>query len=361
MVDKSLQVEESEVKVFDKFSLEDGIIGWMDGGGSNLVKINEQLPGIVKLVATTRSEKDGSNARKRSEEFGVPFAEFDFIAHEKEYDIHPGDYSRALGLLEIEEKLKQKDLAPEQLSELNIQHADLKSKIKSKTYVEDPLMIKNARVISGILFDRLILNTIYKKLPVFAAGGKALLPDYFVNKYFIINVHPGDLTKLDDYGKRLLVGDAWVASAKALELKYPRLYSSTHLMNSGMDEGPVFMRGYPLDIDYSRIEKLGYDLTKPKDRKIVGSAAQEALRHIGDHVIAGATFMDLFNKKWGNHTSTDNLAYNYLGTWYAVPKGITIRDHITNNPNTIFQRSPEFLEEKINDFYNTIEEAKKNG
>ena len=54
----SLEQRTQEVSPADvilyAFNMDNGLIGLMDCGGSNLVYINEQLRGIVKIIATAR-------------------------------------------------------------------------------------------------------------------------------------------------------------------------------------------------------------------------------------------------------------------------------------------------------------------
>lgn len=63
-------------------------------------------------------------------------------------------------------------------------------------------------------------------------------------------------------------------------------------MTPELDGGPVMMRGYALDIDYNRVGDVKGDCRR---RREVAEAAQEALKHLGNHVIAGAAFKDIFD------------------------------------------------------------------
>jgi hypothetical protein len=212
-------------------------------------------------------------------------------------------------------------------------------------------------------------NRMSPNMPVFAAGFMSLLSEEFVKSFFILNVHPGDLTQhavsvykedgrlVIKRGRRTIVGDAWIPPARALAAGHDNLYSSMHVLTSERDEGPVLMRGYPLAIDYNYLESR-INLSDMEVLKKVGSAAQETLKHIGDHVIAGASFLDLFDGKWGMHDS-GKLAYKYLGEWHLAPDGVTIHEHALNNLDTPFRRDRGFLDEKITEFYSAVEKISR--
>jgi len=57
----------------------------------------------------------------------------------------------------------------------------------------------------------------------------------------MINQHPADLTLLDSQGRRILVGNDPVLAA--LRLGMPRVRTSTFLVDSGEDSGPIICQG----------------------------------------------------------------------------------------------------------------------
>ena len=351
MLSNLIEVPENEVEQF-YFNMPDGIGVLMDCGGSNAVKIHEQLlmpqseagkrKSIVRWVGTSRVVHPEVRARQRAEEFGVsPPVEFDFREYENKYGIYPGDYFKAL-------------------------KPGLHSGIKSEHSPEKIIQIRNdiCKRFMDMIYERMEKDKILKNIPVFAAGFMALLSEEFVNNFFILNVHPGDLTKYElagerhiFRGKRAVVGDAWIPPAKAISAGYEELYSSMHVMTPEMDTGPVLMRGYPLPIDYNYLLSR-VDIRDEKILRKVGSAAQEALKHLGDHVIAGASFLDLFVGNWGKHKS-GTLAYCIDGRWYLAPNGITPEHHIKNHHYSQFARKKRFIDDKIAEFYQAVDEISR--
>ncbi|MCX6706675.1 MAG: hypothetical protein NT001_00865 [Candidatus Woesearchaeota archaeon] len=336
MITDSVHIlDESKVKIYHP-DIKKGLVGWMDCGGSNLAKINEQLPGIVRIVVTTRIDHPDVRARQRAEEFDVPLVELDFRRYEEEHGVKPGDYFKAL-------------------------NPDMHHQIKSQLSPEQIIQVRKdvCRQFLDKIYDAMDKHDISREIPMFAAGGMALLSGEFVNSFYILNVHPGDLTKYSNdgitRGRRTIVGDGWIPPARAIAAGHESLYSSMHTMVPEMDAGPVHMRGYALPIDYNWLMSKG-DIRDPEVLKKVGSAAQETLKHIGDHVIAGATFLDLFDGRWGMHES-GVLAYRADALWHLAPNGIMIEDHVkyrNGYGSTLFKRDNEFIEGKVREFYDAV-------
>ncbi len=339
MIADSKQVRKEEVTV-KQYDRDDGIVGLMDRGGSNLAKIDEQFKqatadGIVRIIATTQASHPDCNARNRAKEFGVPLVdEVDFLKYEEEKGVKQGDYYWAL------------------------QGPKYFWKIKSKVHPNKIIEIRNdlCKLLVEKLYVVMEREGIKKTIPQFAAGCMSLLSPEYVTPHYVLNIHPGDLTKheLDgmERGKRSIVGDAWKPPARAILAGHETLYSSMHVMIPKMDAGPVLMRGYGLPIDYNQLLTTAA-IHKPSVLKNVGSAAQEALKYLGDHVIAGATFWDLFQGNWGTHAGIP--AYKFKDIWHLAPNGIMIEDHVLNNPKTPFKRDQLFIDNKIEEFYAKIQ------
>jgi len=371
MITNSVKVPENEVSVF-KYKKEYGIIGGMDCGGSNLMKINEQIPGIVKIIITTRTHHEEVKARQRANELKLPLVELDFRRYEEEKGVFHGDYFKALQIREFESKVKE--IGDEKVNAKSFERVyysarirDLRDKIKSKLPLEKIIEVRNdvCNIFRDMIYEKMKNNGINPNIPMFAAGIMALFSEDFVSVskggFDIENVHPGDVTKYDLEGnlrhRRMIVGDGWIPPAKAISAGHDFLYSSFHKMIYEMDAGPIYMRGYGLPIDYNfLLSKVNI-----KDKEIlkqIGGIAQETLKYIGDHVIAGATFQDMFNGKWGYHKS-GVLAYKFDDEWYLAPNGIMIEDHVANNPNTVFKRDESFIKNKIKEFYANINKISK--
>ena len=327
---KIVPADEVTVYNFDRIG---GIIGMMDGGGSNLVKINDDLGGVVDLIITSRPNDPDCKAKQRAEEFGVPLVDVDFRQYERERGIFPGDYLKALD-------------------------PKTYNKIKSKRSVQEIIQVRKdvTALLDEKTLEAMSKHQIPLGMPRFAAGWMALLPGDYVKEHYIVNVHPGQLTQYEvdglSRGKRTITGDAWRPSAKAISAGHEELYSSMHIMTPEMDEGPNKMRGYPLHVDLNFIESY-VDIRDRKIQEQIGGIAQDILKVIGDHVIAGATFLDDFDKKWGMHKS-GVLAYRFGDNWHLVPHGITAYDHAENNPDTPFKRDPQFVIDQTNKFHDEV-------
>ena len=100
-----------------------------------------------------------------------------------------------------------------------------------------------------------------------------------------VNVHPADLSRLDDRGRRRFVGDDAVLEAIAAGEK--ELRSSTIWADLGVDTGPLLMLSPPLAVDLpAPLEELKAD---PKRLRQVAEAHQERLKEAGDWVVFPAT------------------------------------------------------------------------
>ncbi|MFH1505887.1 MAG: hypothetical protein ABIE94_02765, partial [archaeon] len=314
-------------------------VGWMDGGGSNLVRFNEQLPGHLKAVVTTHfPDGEKNKARQRADEFGVPFFDFDFQGKEEEVGIHPGDYYRALRWQEITKEIQQASGTQRQI--LLEEEAKLEARLRKSTDLPKLQIITTRYELTEQFVDEVTQflqdKGIDPRTPWFAAGGEVLMgPAFFKDDRMVVNIHPGLLQVCEAMpgykrGRRLLVGDAWRASAKALTMRLPEMYATMHRMTYKMDAGPIIMKSYPFPVDYNRLESK-VDLSDKKVLEAVASEVQERLKWVGDHVVSGATLLDMYEGNWGVHKDTGTLAYNFRGKWYLAPVGVSIDDHVENH------------------------------
>lgn len=100
-----------------------------------------------------------------------------------------------------------------------------------------------------------------------------------------INVHPADLSILDDKGRRRYVGDHAVRDAILAGEK--ELRSSTILIDEGVDTGPLLMVSAPLKVELpTDLENLRSDSKKLEE---VVKDHQERLKRIGDWKILPRT------------------------------------------------------------------------
>ncbi len=134
MIIDSVEVPESEVKPY-QFGRDDGIIGMMDCGGSNLVKIDEQFreatgSGIVRIIATSRINHPECKAREKAEKvLNVPFVEEDFARYEGEMGVQSGDYFKALNP-DLHSRIRS-GLSPQRIIQIR---ADVCKRLMDKIY-----------------------------------------------------------------------------------------------------------------------------------------------------------------------------------------------------------------------------------
>ncbi len=100
-----------------------------------------------------------------------------------------------------------------------------------------------------------------------------------------VNVHPADLSLVDERGDRRFVGDDAVLDAILAGEK--ELRSSTIWTDLGVDSGPLLMLSPPLAVDLpAPLEELKAD---PKRLRQVADEHQERLKQAGDWLVFPAT------------------------------------------------------------------------
>ena len=96
-----------------------------------------------------------------------------------------------------------------------------------------------------------------------------------------VNVHPADLSLVDQSGRRLFVGDDAVKDAIAAGQS--ELRSSTLWIDQGVDSGPLLMVSDPIPVELPRpLEELKQD---PAALRQVADQHQERLKQAGDWVV----------------------------------------------------------------------------
>ena len=172
---------------------------FMSGSGSNAVKILErhaeqEMAGVVTFEPVLMfTDNPDSNAEKISNRFGVPFS------------LNP-----------------IKDFYFER-------QASLSDKLVRKEY--DSVQLNNLRS-SNV--DAVAL-----------AGYDWVISPGICDNFVVVNVPPGDLRTKNADGKRNYVGLSWVPSAKAILNGDKYVYTSVHLVTSGLDEGPLLAVSAP--------------------------------------------------------------------------------------------------------------------
>lgn len=108
------------------------------------------------------------------------------------------------------------------------------------------------------------------------AGFKWVITDIIWNNYPTLNVHPADLLKVDEDGKRIYVGNNTIRRAIINEEKYVR--STIHLVNGGIDTGQILLQSVPISLIYPDGWK-----TMPISELI--ELNRERIKLWGDHII----------------------------------------------------------------------------
>jgi len=108
---------------------------------------------------------------------------------------------------------------------------------------------------------------------VAAAGYDWLISAELCRRFYIVNVHPGDLRAVDERGRRRYVGLAWVPSAKAVLAGERCVHSTTHMVTAELDGGPIaaVSQGVPVELPPG---------TRPADLLPEGSSLRELIEDI---------------------------------------------------------------------------------
>ena len=152
---------------------------------------------------------------------------------------------------------------------------------------------------------------------ILLAGYVWATTEAIVNHYWMVNVHPADLS-ISPYGHRLFAGADGVG--ETLRLKQQTICSSAHLATAEIDGGPLLMRSPSHVIDYSIPEE------NQLLRKAVLKAVNEHSRHLGARVI-----LEIAEGKFGLDENG-----NVLHDGEPVPAGVKIESWSENIPK--FQR-----------------------
>ncbi len=137
----------------------------------------------------------------------------------------------------------------------------------------------------------------------------------FITLNRCVNVHPADLTKLDEDGKRRFVGDDAVLDAILAGER--ELHSSTIWTDQGVDTGPLLMLSPPLKVE----PPIPLDILKddPDLLRKTADEHQERLKEAGDWVVFPATVEAI---------ARGRMALDDTGKVYvdgkSAPEGITL-------------------------------------
>lgn len=110
-------------------------------------------------------------------------------------------------------------------------------------------------------------------------GYMAVASEVLIKSFLGINVHPADLSILDEKGRRRFTGDHAVLDA--ILAGEPTVASSTHIIEPEVDGGRLLMISEPVTIYIPP----GADLTDSKVQHDVAGANQDRLKEKGDWAI----------------------------------------------------------------------------
>lgn len=158
------------------------------------------------------------------------------------------------------------------------------------------------------------------------AGYMSIATKPLINAYLGLNVHPADLSILNPNGTRKYVRHNTIYDAIINHEESIR--STVHLIDSGVDLGPMLMRSSPLSIDYAELSDslLELKLNKSyacKKIKEIANKYQELLKQNGDWMIYPKTILYLAEGRFG----MDDLGHLYFDD-KPIPNGITLEEII---------------------------------
>ena len=111
------------------------------------------------------------------------------------------------------------------------------------------------------------------------AGYMSIATQSLIGAFLGVNVHPADLSIINDDGSRKYTGDHAVRDAILAGEK--QLRSTTHIIERRVDHGRILMRSSPLEV----VLPDGFDLGDETAVKRIAKEHQGRLKEIGDWVI----------------------------------------------------------------------------
>lgn len=136
------------------------------------------------------------------------------------------------------------------------------------------------------------------------AGYMSIASDLLVNAFIGVNVHPADLSIMDETGKRIYIGDQAVRDA--IMAGESEIRATTHLVESVLDGGRILMISAPVIIP------VGTSTNRSE-------YYQEQLKKIGDWIIFPKTL---------EYIATGRFAQDEQGRLYCdgqvIPQGLKL-------------------------------------
>tara|TARA_Y100000310_G_scaffold344513_1_gene457672 strand:+ start:1642 stop:2430 length:789 start_codon:yes stop_codon:yes gene_type:complete len=145
------------------------------------------------------------------------------------------------------------------------------------------------------------------------AGWEWWTSDALTGPFYLVNMHPGDVTEKDEDGKPALMGLHHIPISKAILRELVYIHSSTMILNEGKDTGPGLIISDPLRLNLRghTYEELKVD--KELRHEIAGEN-QGYLKHCGDLVIFGPTLDNIANGNFEINPEKTKVAYKGIPT-----------------------------------------------
>jgi folate-dependent phosphoribosylglycinamide formyltransferase PurN len=151
-------------------------------------------------------------------------------------------------------------------------------------------------------YDRKTLDLIRSyNVDLIALGGYAwIVTKPLISNYTIVNVHPADLSVMEDE-KRKYMGLHHKPAMKAILAGEKSLHSTTHLVTEDLDMGPILVISKPLKIEFPYGINLE-DLKKSENKSLLERVAKEyqnKLKEVGDWEIFPLTIQWIAEGRFG--------------------------------------------------------------
>jgi len=121
-----------------------------------------------------------------------------------------------------------------------------------------------------------------------------------ISKYTIVNVHPADLSVVEN-GKKKYVGLYYIPAMRAILAGEKYLHSTTHLVTEDLDAGEILVISKPLKVELPEGVTLE-NLRKPENKDLLIKIAEEhqnKLKEIGDWEIFPLTLQWIAEGRFG--------------------------------------------------------------
>lgn len=154
------------------------------------------------------------------------------------------------------------------------------------------------------------------------AGYMSVASPVLVDAYLGINVHPGDLTVIDERtGKKKYAGGGHVPSMKAIRAGETQVRGTTHLIEKELDGGRILMQSAALDIPFPE----NFDMNDEEALIALAKECQNTLKVMGDWEIFPRTLQYIAEGRYAQDAN-GNIFFRGNSSFIPAPKGIKFGD-----------------------------------